>query len=210
MRQRIVERIKAQKVLAIVRMKEQVYVKDTVECLIQGGMNVLEITANTPGFEQEISTARELYPQALIGAGTITSKELALKAFDNGAQFLVTPGVEHEVAQIARQNDIPVLMGALTPSEIMCALKAGADIVKLFPAGSLGIDYCKALMSPFSSVPFFAVGGIDTSNVFDWLENQIQGVGLGSSIAKVVNNQAQKQQLIAEVTALMNKIKLLS
>jgi 2-dehydro-3-deoxyphosphogluconate aldolase/(4S)-4-hydroxy-2-oxoglutarate aldolase len=109
---------------------------------------------------------------------------LAKKAISGGAQFLVTPNTNKEVAEAGKANGIPVLMGAMTPTEVADALAYGADIIKLFPAGDLGISYFKSLKGPFDTVPFFAVGGVNDDTIRDWFEAGIDGVGLGSSLVK--------------------------
>ncbi len=180
----IIDRILAARVISIIRLKEQAAVERAVDALVAGGIQVLEITTNTPGFAEEIEKAQNRHNNVLIGAGTVVTCDLAKQAIAGGARFLVTPNTNKEVVEIGRTNDIPVLMGAMSPTEIADALAYGADIIKLFPAGDLGISYFKSLKGPFDSVPFFAVGGVGESNIADWFEAGIDGVGLGSSLVK--------------------------
>jgi 2-dehydro-3-deoxyphosphogluconate aldolase/(4S)-4-hydroxy-2-oxoglutarate aldolase len=190
-RQQIVEIIKQEKIVAIVRLKEQSRVLTLLESLIKGGITILEITSNTPGFSSEISKARKLYPNVLIGAGTVTNPQIAYGAVRAGAQFLVTPNVNKEVIEIAHRNNIPVLMGAATPTEICTAIENSADLIKLFPAGNLGIDYFRSIKAALDKVDFFAVGGIDLSNLKAWMDAGAAGVGVGSALTKSVgiNNE---------------------
>ncbi len=183
-KQDIIDRILAAKLISIIRLKEQAAVGRTVDALVAGGIQVLEITTNTPSFAQEIEKARNRHSNVLIGAGTVVTSDLAKQAIAGGAQFLVTPNTNKEVVEIGKTKDIPVLMGAMSPTEIANALGYGADIIKLFPAGDLGISYFKSLKGPFDSAPFFAVGGVSESNISDWFEAGIDGVGLGSSLVK--------------------------
>lgn len=191
-RQEIVKIIKQEKIVAIVRMKEQLEVSTFLKSLIDGGLKVLEITSNTPGFCEEITNAKNLYANKdiLIGAGTVTSAAIAKEAIEAGAQFLVTPNTNIEVIQIAHKSDIPVLMGAVTPTEICVAVENGADIVKLFPAGNLGIDYFKSVKAPLDKVDFFVVGGINLFNIEDWMEAGAAGFGLGSVLTKSANGDS--------------------
>jgi len=184
MRNRTVSRIESEKIIAIVRLEEQLKVAPTLQRLISAGINVLEITSNTPGFEEEIRTARKKYPDALVGAGTITNAGLARKAISSNAQFLVTPNTNVEVVSLAHSADIPVLMGAMTPSEIAEAVEHEADFIKVFPAGVLGMSYFKALLGPFNNVRFLAVGDISLSNALSWFQAGVSGVGIGSSLTK--------------------------
>jgi len=188
-RQEIVKIIKKEKIVAIVRLKEQLEVPTFLKSLINGGLKVLEITSNTPGFCEEITNARRLYSDnnVLIGAGTVTNTAIAKEAIQAGAQFLVTPNTNVDVIRIAHQKNIPVLMGAVTPSEVCLAVENGADIVKLFPAGDLGINYFKSVKASLDKVDFFVVGGINLLNMEDWMKAGAAGVGLGSVLTKSAN-----------------------
>lgn len=193
-RQDIVKRIKKEKIITIVRLKEQFEVPIFIEKLINANITVLEITSNTPGYSNEISNARKKYANSniLIGAGTVTNIRIAQEAIKAGAQFLVTPNTNPDVVAIAHKNEIPVLMGALTPSEICTAIENGADIIKLFPAESLGINYFKAIKGPLSNIDFFVVGGINLSNIGDWMSAGASGVGLGSVLTNALKTGSEE------------------
>ncbi len=183
-KEEIIDILITEKLVAVVRLNQQVCVPQVLDSLVSGGIKVLEITTNTPGFRTEIKNARLRYPQILIGAGTVTNIQLAEHAIVSGAQFLVTPNTNKEIVDIALQANIPILMGALTPTEISDALAYGADIIKLFPAGQFGTSYLNALRGPFKNVKFFAVGGIDLDTLSEWVNAGIDGMGIGSSLVK--------------------------
>lgn len=185
-----------EKLVAVIRLKEQSKVAPIVKALVEGGMKVLEITSNTPGFLEEIQNVRNLYPNILIGAGTITNSRLANDAIAAGAQFLVTPNTDIKIIDIAHSNDIPILMGALTPTEISIAAEAGADIIKLFPASHFGVSYFKNLQGPFTNLIFFAVGGIDLKNANEWLSAGVSGLGLGGGLVKTINNSSDYENCV--------------
>lgn len=191
-RKRILQSILHHKLVAIIRLKQQDQVAAVLESLVIGGIKVLEITTNTPGFEEEITKSRKRYPEILIGAGTITSPNLARMAVKAGAQFLVTPNTDLEIISTAHQYDIPVLMGAMTPTELNLAVRSGADIIKLFPAAPLGLDYFRAIKAPFDDVPFFVVGGIGLENLRDWMDAGAVGAGIGGALAKPVFNETDR------------------
>lgn len=201
-KQDITNRILTAKLISIIRLKERAAVAQTVDALVAGGIQVLEITTNTPSFAEAIEKARHRHPDVLIGAGTVVTSDLAKQAIAGGAQFLVTPNTNKEVAEIGKAQAIPVLMGAMSPTEVANALSYGADIIKLFPAGDLGVPYFKSLKGPFDSVPFFAVGGIGESNIGDWFEAGIDGVGLGSSLVK---SSDKTDAELKRITALAEK-----
>lgn len=185
-REEIAAIIKQERLIAIVRTKEQEKVSEIIENLVQGGIKVIEITSNTPGFLHHIQQAKKQYASqdVLIGAGTVINSDIAEKAITSGAQFLVTPNTNTEVLAVAKKYNVPVAMGAITPTEICTAVASGADIVKLFPAGNLGISYFKSVKSPLDDVAFFAVGGIDLSNAEEWILAGVSGFGLGSALTK--------------------------
>ena len=180
----ILTAILAEKLVSIIRLNNQDAVQAVIDSLVEGGIKILEITTNTPGFHIELENARKRHPDVLIGAGTVINASLAEKAIGSGAQFLVTPNTNKKVIDVALKPDIPVLMGALTPTEVSNAIDYGADIIKLFPAGSLGMSYFTALKGPFKETAFFAVGGIDIENMNAWFKAGISGVGIGGSLVK--------------------------
>lgn len=168
--------------IAIVRVAEEREALPTVAALVAAGIQVLEITSNTPGYGRTIQQARERYPDILVGAGTILDETLAKEALSYGAQFLVTPNMHVDVITTAHGAGVPVLMGALTPTEVAEGIHHGADFIKLFPASVLGPAYLKALLGPYNQAKFIAVGGVGFSNAEEWLRAGAVGVGMGGSI----------------------------
>lgn len=209
-RQEIKDIILQEKIVVIIRTKEQAQVAIIVETLIEAGIKVLEITSNTPGFEEEISKFRKKYPEAIIGAGTITIPELAQKAAKAGAQFIVTPNVSKEVVETSHQHGLPVLMGAMTPTEIANASNYGADMIKLFPADKpgLGVEYYKTICGPFDNLHILAVGGIRMNNIEEWFEAGISGVGVGGKLTKLTgNDEADKKTIYAAAKEMIEAVK---
>jgi 2-dehydro-3-deoxyphosphogluconate aldolase/(4S)-4-hydroxy-2-oxoglutarate aldolase len=188
---KISNQIKQHKLVAILRLKQQSDVAPLINCLVNAGISTLEITSNTPGFEQEIAKARAAYKNTLIGAGTIINTALAQQAIDAGAQFIVTPNTNQAVVELAHRHGLPVLMGALTPTDVANAIEYNADIIKVFPAGSMGVNYFKALTGPFSDVPLMPVGGINLENLTDWFAAGACAVAVSSDFSKPVSNKQQ-------------------
>ena len=207
-KQYILEQMFEQKLVVIIRVEQPQQVDGIVENLIEAGVGILEITSNTPGYAEKISQLRAQYPSLIVGAGTITSVELAEQATAAGAQFLVTPNTCAQVAGFANKHELPVLMGAFTPTDVVEAKKAGADVVKLFPAEPIGPDYLKALAKgPFLDTAFFPVGGIDENNFESWMQAGAKGLGVGGSLAKPVNSLEEKLQLITRVRKIVSRLK---
>lgn len=196
-----------EKLVAIVRLKQQHEVQPTINALLKGGIKVLEITSNTPGYLEEVKTSRQQNPKILIGVGTVTNTEIAELSIIAGAQFLVTPNTNPDIVKLAHTHNIPVLMGALTPTEINYAVESGADIIKIFPAGNMGVGYFKSLKGPFSNTAFFAVGGIGLDNAKEWFAAGITGIGIGSSIVFPIHSKKDELSIIAKTNQLIKIIK---
>lgn len=178
-KQDIIDTIKQEKIVAILRTKHQNEVAKVIDIVISSGIKVLEVTSNTPGYIEEIKKARALYPKKLIGVGTVINVEIAKKSLQAGAQFLVTPNTNVEVIKYANKNNTPIFAGALTPTEVCTAHENGADIIKLFPAGSTGIPYFKAIKAPLDGFEYFAVGAISPKNAQEWFNAGASGIGYG-------------------------------
>ncbi|ANS63067.1 aldolase [Streptomyces lincolnensis] len=175
----LVESLRTQRLLAIVRGKDPAAALSTVRTLAEEGIAAVEVSLTTTDALAVIRQARaELGPDALLGAGTVRSAEDAARAIDAGASFLVTPALVDGLEPYG----VPVLMGALTPSEIESALARGADAIKLFPASLGGPGYLKALRDPFPEVPFVPVGGVDAQAARDYLDRGALAVGVGSPL----------------------------
>ncbi|MFG2630716.1 MULTISPECIES: bifunctional 4-hydroxy-2-oxoglutarate aldolase/2-dehydro-3-deoxy-phosphogluconate aldolase [unclassified Streptomyces] len=164
--------------LAIVRGSDRVAALRTVLTLAEEGITAAEVSLTTTDALWVIEQARrELDPQALLGAGTVLTSDDAARATDAGAGFLVTPGVVEDLS-----TALPVLMGVLTPTEIMTATRRGALAVKLFPASIGGPAYLSSLRAPFPDVPFVPVGGVDAPTALAYLSAGAVAVGVGSPL----------------------------
>lgn len=178
----LVESLRAHRLLAIVRGNDPDAALRTVLTLAEEGIEAIEVSLTTNDAPAVIARARaELGPEALVGAGTVRTADDAARAVAAGASYLVTPALV-DVLPSADIGDIPVLMGALTPSEIEVALARGACAVKLFPASFGGPDYLRALRDPFPEVPIVPVGGVDAAAARDYLDHGAIAVGVGSPL----------------------------
>ncbi|MFI5673386.1 bifunctional 4-hydroxy-2-oxoglutarate aldolase/2-dehydro-3-deoxy-phosphogluconate aldolase [Streptomyces cellulosae] len=175
----LVESLGVHRLLAIVRGKDTTAALRTVLTLAEEGVAAIEVSLNTAEALTVIRQARaELGPETLLGAGTVRSAADAARAVDAGASYLVTPALVDGLAPYG----IPVLMGALTPSEIEVALARGAAAIKLFPGSLGGPGYLGALRDPFPDVPFVPVGGVDAPAARDYLDRGALAVGVGSPL----------------------------
>ncbi|MDH6118912.1 bifunctional 4-hydroxy-2-oxoglutarate aldolase/2-dehydro-3-deoxy-phosphogluconate aldolase [Kitasatospora sp. GAS204B] len=168
--------------LAIVRGTDRHAALHTVLTLAEEGITATEVSLTTPDALWVIEQARrELGPQATLGAGTVLTGEDAARAADAGASFLVTPGLGEDLRR-RTAFELPMLIGALTPSEVIAANECGALAVKLFPASLGGPGYLKALRDPFPAVPFVPVGGLDAALARAYLAAGAVAVGVGSPL----------------------------
>ncbi|MDR7089272.1 bifunctional 4-hydroxy-2-oxoglutarate aldolase/2-dehydro-3-deoxy-phosphogluconate aldolase [Cellvibrio fibrivorans] len=202
-----VNKLLAEKLIVILRVKHSEDIIPIVQCLAAAGIKALEVTANTPNFCAAISRIRSEFPEVLVGAGTITNVLLAQQAMAAGAQFLVTPNTSSAVVKVAHEQEVPVVMGAFTPTEIVAAIEAQADIVKLFPAEPMGPDYLKSLaFGPFNDTIFFPVGGINELNIERWANSGAKGIGVGGSLAAPVRTPEEAQRLVERLKTLIEKV----
>ncbi|TCC96865.1 bifunctional 4-hydroxy-2-oxoglutarate aldolase/2-dehydro-3-deoxy-phosphogluconate aldolase [Pedobacter psychroterrae] len=202
MKTKTIAHIESAKVVAIIRSDNEKDVRPMLANLIASGITALEITANTPGFCAHILWVKREFPEILVGAGTITTVELAKQAIGAGAQFLVTPNMNADVIGAAKNAGVVSLMGAMTPTEIATGLQQGADFIKLFPAGTLGTDYLKAVLAPFRGCKIIAVGGINAANAAEWLQAGAVGIGVGGTFTT-----GSKSEIKQSVAALLAQIK---
>lgn len=190
------------KIIPVVVIKDVADTKKTLSALVSGGINCAEITFRTACAAEAIKEGVRLFPNMNIGAGTVINEEQAISAAEAGAKFLVSPGLSEKVALYARKRGIPYYPGCVTPTEIMRALELGINVVKFFPANVYGgLKALKALSAPFPQVKFIPTGGVDLTNLKEFLEfEKIYAVG-GSFMMKgdVADNCARINEIIKEL-----------
>ena len=160
----VLERLVGSGALGIIRVQTSQDLVQIARALREGGLSCLEITMTSPGALRAIEEARGELPDVLMGAGTVLDAATARQAILAGAQFLVTPTVTLDVIEVAHRYGVPVIPGAMTPTEILTAWEAGADMVKVFPASILGPGYIKAIKGPLPQIPLAPTGGITADN----------------------------------------------
>lgn len=190
MREKVIETALREKVIAIVRGVESEKCLKVAQALYDGGIRMMEVTYDQKNPDSWRSTAKAIGDIAkqfegrlLVGAGTVTSTALVEMTHEAGGLFIISPDTNVEVIKRTRELGMVSMPGALTPSEIMTAHNAGADIVKLFPAGDFGPGYLKAVKAPISHVKMMAVGGINEKNIGDFLKAGAVGAGIGGNLA---------------------------
>ena len=176
----ILERLRDSGALGIIRVQTAQDLVQIAKALHAGGLSCLEITMTTPGALRAIEEAREELPEVLMGAGTVLDAATARQAILAGAQFLVSPTIELGVIETAHRYGVPVIPGAMTPTEILTCWEAGADMVKVFPAEVLGPNFIKAIHGPLPQIPLVPTGGITADNAGEFIRAGAAVVCAGS------------------------------
>jgi 2-dehydro-3-deoxyphosphogluconate aldolase/(4S)-4-hydroxy-2-oxoglutarate aldolase len=182
-RQDITQTIEDLGVVAIIRLQDASALRGVVDALAEGGVRAIEITMTVPGAIQLIAEIAPTMPSGfLLGAGTLVDAGTTRRAVDAGAQFIVSPVFRTEVIAAGHESGVPVMPGCFTATEILAAWDAGADVVKVFPATSVGPGYLKDIRGPLPHVKLMPTGGVSIENVGDWLKAGAVAVGVGSAL----------------------------
>lgn len=189
MRETILRAVREEKLVVILRGVPKDKLIPLAEAMWQGGVRLLEVTYDASGKTPDSETAEGIRrlvehfgDRMYIGAGTVLTTEQVDMTRAAGGQFIISPDVCVEVIRRTRELGLVSMPGALTPSEMQTAHRAGADFIKLFPATNFGPDYIKAVSAPLSHLTILAVGGVDESNMADYLKVGVGGFGVGSNI----------------------------
>ena len=204
-----IELIQKNKIIAIMRNVEIKKIVKTAEALYNGGIRLIEVTFNqhsATGPEDAIASIRmiaENFGDSIcVGAGTVINLEQLSLANDAGVKYIISPNVSTEVIKKTGDYGMVSIPGAMTPTEIISAYNDGADFVKIFPAGNLGVNYIKAISSPINYIPLIAVGGINDKNCSEFFNNGVVGIGVGGDL---VNLKLIQENMFDEITILAKK-----
>jgi 2-dehydro-3-deoxyphosphogluconate aldolase/(4S)-4-hydroxy-2-oxoglutarate aldolase len=207
----IVARIEELGVVPVVRAPSAAVALRAARAVYAGGIDVLEITMTVPDAVAVLrQLAAELGDSVILGAGTVLDAEAARRCIAAGAQFIVAPGFDPETVRAAHELGAPVMPGALTPTEVIAAWKAGAEMVKVFPCSAVGgADYLRALKAPLPQVKLLPTGGVDRHTAADYIRAGAAALGLGAALVdlKVLEREgdeaiaARARELLAIVRA---------
>lgn len=178
-----VQGIEACGVVAVIRMKEPEKLRAVVDALAEGGVRALEVTMTVPRAIQMIEQLAPTLPKGfLLGAGTVLDGETARLTILAGAQFVVGPVFRPDVISMCHRYDVPAMPGCFTPTEILAAWEAGADVVKVFPATALGPGFFKDVRGPLPQVKMMPTGGVSLDNAGEWIKAGAAAVGVGTAL----------------------------
>jgi 2-dehydro-3-deoxyphosphogluconate aldolase/(4S)-4-hydroxy-2-oxoglutarate aldolase len=187
-------------VVPVVRASSGLQAMSAARAVCDGGIPVVEMTMTVPGAVGVIAElSRAIGDQVLIGAGTVLDVDAARACVEAGAQFLVSPGFDAKTVQFARERGILIMPGALTPTEVITAWKAGADFVKIFPAGSVGgPSYIKALKAALPQIPMIPTGGVNLSTAAQFLAAGAAALGIGGELISAAAMKEGNYQIISD------------
>jgi 2-dehydro-3-deoxyphosphogluconate aldolase/(4S)-4-hydroxy-2-oxoglutarate aldolase len=202
-------RIEAIGIIPAVRVSAAEHGRFAAEVLYRGGIPIAEITMTVPDATELISQLSQSHPDMVVGGGTVLDAETARRCLDAGAKFLTSPGLVMEVVEFAVKNDVVVFPGALTPTEVITAWKAGADFVKIFPCAQVGGEnYIRALKVPLLQVPLIASGGVNQLTAVNFILAGATALGIGSElIPKEALHRKQEDRIFELARRFLSMIK---
>ncbi len=178
----ILAQLRAQKVIALIRADSAENLLGCARALLAGGLSAIELTMTTPGAIELCGRVSRELPEVLLGLGTVLDADTARAGIAAGAKFIVTPCLRPTVIAVCREAGVPVLSGALTPTEAYNAHELGADVIKIFPAEYFGPAYIKSLKAPFPNLQFLPTGGVTPETVGDFLKAGAFATAAGSAL----------------------------
>jgi 2-dehydro-3-deoxyphosphogluconate aldolase / (4S)-4-hydroxy-2-oxoglutarate aldolase len=214
-REKVLERIQKSGVVPVLRASSEQSAIAAASAIEAGGVSVLEVTMTVPGAIHVIEAVVKSSPQVLIGAGTVLDPETARACILAGAQFIVSPSLNVKTVELCRRYSVPMIPGVLTPTEIVTAWQAGADIVKVFPCGAVGgAKYLTALKGPLPQIEMIPTGGVSLSNAAEFLAAGAFALGVGADLvdssalskgrAEIITENARKYvAIVAEARSLL-------
>ena len=179
-----IERVTAGGVIPVIRAGSADEARTVIDAIVAGGIDVIEITMTVPNALRLIRQLSTAYgSDVLIGAGTVLDPDTAKACTEAGAQFIISPALNFETIKFCNDEGVVVMPGALTPTEVVNAWKAGADFVKVFPAGAMGgASYLKSLKAPLPQIKMIPTGGVSQSTAADFIRAGAEAVGVGADL----------------------------
>ena len=180
------QRIEKTGVIAVIRAESPGQALKTTEAVMKGGIDIIEITLTVPGAIEVIAELNRTYPmqEILLGAGTVLDAETARAVVLAGARFIVSPGFSLEVVKLCNRYQLVSMQGCMTVTEIITAMEAGTDVIKLFPGDAFGPSVIKAFKGPLPQADFIPTGGVSLDNVGQWIANGCVAVGVGGELTR--------------------------
>ncbi|MBE9213185.1 bifunctional 4-hydroxy-2-oxoglutarate aldolase/2-dehydro-3-deoxy-phosphogluconate aldolase [Plectonema cf. radiosum LEGE 06105] len=201
--------LKKHRVIAVIRANKKNLARQMALTVAFGGIKLIEVTWNTPNAAELVVELRREIPDCIIGAGTLLNLQQMQQAVQAGSQFLFTPHIDPEIISAAVNLNIPIIPGALTPTEIVTAWTLGATCVKVFPIQAVGnVEYIKSLQAPLKQIPLIPTGGVTLENAAEFISSGAIAIGLSSELFPKHLVISEDWDLITQQTeTLLQKIK---
>lgn len=185
-------------IVPVVRSPSAAIAARAVEAVLAGGISIFEITMTVPGAVELIRSLVDRFSdRAIVGAGTVLTAEQARDCIEAGSRFIVSPGTDLKTIEFARSRDVAIMPGALTPTEVITAWKAGADMVKIFPCSALGgAKYLKALRGPLPNVKMLPTGGVSPATAHEYIAAGACALGVGGELVDIAALEAGRDDVI--------------
>lgn len=198
-RARRLERLLDEQAVAVLRTDDPVRLPPVAEALLEGGISAIEVTMTVPNALSTIEEISELVgAEGIVGVGSVLDANATLEAAQAGAEFVVSPVFKREIVDTAHQQGVPAIPGALTPTEIQRAHEAGADVVKVFPASTMGTGYLGAVKAPLPHLRLCPTGGVTLDDAGDWLGAGAALVGVGSALLEGIDPEVGDYYVVTE------------
>jgi 2-dehydro-3-deoxyphosphogluconate aldolase / (4S)-4-hydroxy-2-oxoglutarate aldolase len=199
-KQHVLENVERVGLVPVVRASNAELAARAVEAMLAGGVSIFEITMTVPDAVRLIGALCDRYAgRAVVGAGTVLTVDQARACIDAGAQFVVSPGLDVPTVEYCRSRDVAVMPGSLTPTEVITAWKAGADMVKIFPCSALGgAKYLKALKAPLPDVKLLPTGGVSLTTLHEYVAAGASALGVGAELVDIAAVKAGQDASLTE------------
>lgn len=199
----IIKRIEDTGIVAVVRAENTEKAINIAKACMSGGIDAIEITFTVPGAHNVIEDLTNTFgDKLLVGAGTVLDSETARIAILSGAKYIVSPGFDLDTAKLCNRYQIPYMPGCMTITEMITAMEAGADVIKVFPGSAFGPSFIKAIKGPLPQAVLMPTGGVSLDNVDQWIKNGCVAVGAGGALTK-----GSMEDITEAAKKFVNKIK---
>lgn len=200
----VLKRISDVGIVAVIRAESVNKAIEISNACAEGGIPAIEVTYTVPGATEVIKALKERKDagELIVGAGTVLDSETARMAILAGADFVVSPGFDLESAKLCNRYQVPYMAGCMTITEMIRALEAGCDIIKLFPGSVFGPSFVKDVKAPLPQVNLMPTGGVSLDNIQDWINNGVMAVGVGGQLTK-----GTKQQITETAKRFVEKVR---
>ncbi len=196
----VIEKIKQIGVLPVIRANTEWEARQIIDAVKLGGITTIEVTMTVPNAISLIENlAKDYGDELLIGAGTVLTEEIAAQCIKAGAKFIISPALNLKTIEFCNREEIAVMPGALTPTEILTAWNAGADFVKVFPASAVGgASYLKAVKAPLPQIRLIPTGGVSLDTAADFIKAGAEAVGVGGELVDLRAIREKRPEIITE------------